>query len=284
MTALLSQNNADSLKSWGTHKDKSESHLRAVVRQGIIRLYLAKNIDAYGTVQTTEKGNTGKLPKAFRVRKEIDYKELNNSVEVKKVVAVDDQLFGHLKDLRKKIAKSKSVPPYAVFSEHSLSEMATIYPCDLEELKNIQGVGEGKAKKFGGPMVALIEAYVKENDIDRPQDMVFKTIANKSALKVYIIQSTDRKLPLEDIASAKGLKMPQLLEEMERIVTSGTKINIDYYIDDILDEESIEELFEYLTEEATVGSLEELTTEFGEDYEEQELQLIRLKFFSDIAN
>ena len=133
-------------------------------------------------------------------------------------------------------------------------------------------------------MVALIEAYVKENDIDRPQDMVFKTIANKSALKVYIIQSTDRKLPLEDIASAKGLKMPQLLEEMERIVTSGTKINIDYYIDDILDEESIEELFEYLTEEATVGSLEELTTEFGEDYEEQELQLIRLKFFSDIAN
>jgi ATP-dependent DNA helicase RecQ len=114
--------------------------------------------------------------------------------------------------------------------------------------------------------------------------MVFKTIANKSALKVYIIQSTDRKLPLEDIASAKGLKMPQLLEEMERIVTSGTKINIDYYIDDILDEESIEELFEYLTEEATVGSLEELTTEFGEDYEEQELQLIRLKFFSDIAN
>jgi len=130
----------------------------------------------------------------------------------------------------------------------------------------------------------LIESYVKENDIDRPQDMVFKTIANKSALKVYIIQSTDRKLPLEDIASAKGLKMPQLLEEMERIVTSGTKINIDYYIDDILDEESIEELFEYLTEEATAGSLEELTTEFGEDYEEQELQLIRLKFFSDIAN
>jgi ATP-dependent DNA helicase RecQ len=113
---------------------------------------------------------------------------------------------------------------------------------------------------------------------------LFKTIANKSALKVYIIQSTDRKLPLEDIASAKGLKMPQLLEEMERIVTSGTKINIDYYIDDILDEESIEELFEYLTEEATAGSLEELTTEFGEDYEEQELQLIRLKFFSDIAN
>ena len=284
MTALLSQHNANSLKSWGTHKGKSESHLRAVVRQGIIRLYLAKNIDAYGTVQTTEKGNTGKLPKAFRVRKEIDYKELNNSVEIKKVVAVDEQLYGHLKDLRKKIAKSKSVPPYAVFSEHSLSEMATIYPCDLEELKNIQGVGEGKAKKFGGPMVALIESYVKENDIDRPQDMVFKTIANKSALKVYIIQSTDRKLPLEDIASAKGLKMPQLLEEMERIVTSGTKINIDYYIDDILDEESIEELFEYLTEEATAGSLEELTTEFGEDYEEQELQLIRLKFFSDIAN
>ena len=162
--------------------------------------------------------------------------------------------------------------------------MATIYPCNLDELKNIQGVGEGKARKFGTKMVEAIEKYVEENDIDRPQDMVFKSVANKSALKVYIIQSTDRKLPFEDITKAKGLKMDQLLEEMERIVTSGTKLNIDYYLEDILDEDSIEELFDFLTEDCEEGSIEELTEEFGDEYEEDELRLARLKFFSDVAN
>jgi ATP-dependent DNA helicase RecQ len=197
---------------------------------------------------------------------------------------MDDTLFSLLKDLRKKIAKSKGVPPYAVFAENSLSEMATTYPCSLDELKNIQGVGEGKAKKFGSTIVDAISKYVEENDIDRPQDMVFKSVANKSALKVYIIQSTDRKLPLEDIASAKGLKMGQLIEEMERIVFSGTKINIDYYLEDLMDEESIDEVFEFLTEECEEGSMNELLEEFADDYDEQELQLLRLKFFSDVAN
>lgn len=285
MTAVLSQNNADQLKSWGKQKDKTDTHLRAVIRQGIIRHYLEKNIESYGTVQVTEKGNAGKLPKAFRVRKELDYYSLNSgSGETKKVVAMDDTLFSLLKDLRKKIAKSKGVPPYAVFAENSLSEMATTYPCSLDELKNIQGVGEGKAKKFGSTIVDAISKYVEENDIDRPQDMVFKSVANKSALKVYIIQSTDRKLPLEDIASAKGLKMGQLIEEMERIVFSGTKINIDYYLEDLMDEESIDEVFEFLTEECEEGSMNELLEEFADDYDEQELQLLRLKFFSDVAN
>jgi len=285
MTAVLSQNNADKLESWGKQKDKTDTHLRAVIRQGIIRHYLEKNIESYGTVQVTEKGNAGKLPKAFRVRKELDYYSLNSgSGETKKVVAMDDTLFSLLKDLRKKIAKSKGVPPYAVFAENSLSEMATTYPCSLDELKNIQGVGEGKAKKFGSTIVDAISKYVEENDIDRPQDMVFKSVANKSALKVYIIQSTDRKLPLEDIASAKGLKMGQLIEEMERIVFSGTKINIDYYLEDLMDEESIDEVFEFLTEECEEGSMNELLEEFADDYDEQELQLLRLKFFSDVAN
>ena len=285
MTAVLSQNNADQLESWGKQKDKTDTHLRAVIRQGIIRHYLEKNIESYGTVQVTEKGNAGKLPKAFRVRKELDYYSLNSgSGETKKVVAMDDTLFILLKDLRKKIAKSKGVPPYAVFAENSLSEMATTYPCSLDELKNIQGVGEGKAKKFGSTIVDAISKYVEENDIDRPQDMVFKSVANKSALKVYIIQSTDRKLPLEDIASAKGLKMGQLIEEMERIVFSGTKINIDYYLEDLMDEESIDEVFEFLTEECEEGSMNELLEEFADDYDEQELQLLRLKFFSDVAN
>lgn len=285
LTSVLAKNACDQLEVWGKQKDKTETHLRAVVRQGIIRHYLEKNIDAYGTIQATEKAKSGKLPKAFRVREELDYGQLNSSGSgPKKVVAVDTALFALLKDLRKKIAQNKGVPPYAVFGENSLSEMATVYPCTQDELKNIQGVGEGKAKKFGGPMIEAIAKYVEENDIDRPQDMVFKTVANKSALKVYIIQSTDRKLPLEDIASAKGLKMPQLLEEMERIVTSGTKINIDYYIEDILDEDSIEELFDFLTEEAEEGSMDELLAEFSEDYEEEELRLARLKFFSDVAN
>lgn len=285
MTAVLSQNNADQLESWGKQKDKTDTHLRAVIRQGIIRHYLEKNIESYGTVQVTEKGNAGKLPKAFRVRKELDYYSLNSgSGETKKVVAMDDTLFSLLKDLRKKIAQSKGVPPYAVFAENSLSEMATTYPCSLDELKNIQGVGEGKAKKFGSTIVDAISKYVEENDIDRPQDMVFKSVANKSALKVYIIQSTDRKLPLEDIASAKGLKMGQLIEEMERIVFSGTKINIDYYLEDLMDEESIDEVFEFLTEECEEGSMNELLEEFADDYDEQELQLLRLKFFSDVAN
>lgn len=284
-TAILAQNDADTLKTWAIQKDKTESHLRAVIRQGIIRRYLEKNIETYGTVHVTEKGNAGKLPKAFKVRKELNYQQLNSGAnDTKKVVAMDDTLFGVLKDLRKKIAQSKGVPPYAVFAENSLSEMATIYPCTLDELKNVQGVGEGKAKKYGTSIVDAISAYVEENDIDRPQDMVFKSVANKSALKVYIIQSTDRKLPLEDIASAKGLKMQDLIDEMDRIVQSGTKINIDYYLEDIMDEDSIEEVFDFLTEECESGSMSELLEEFGDDYDENELQLLRLKFFSDVAN
>ncbi len=284
-SAVLVKNNATSLSTWGIQKNKSETHLRAVIRQGIIRNYLSKNVDAYGTIQVTEKGNADKLPKAFRVRKELDYNVLNSETSAPtKIVAVDKQLFNILKDLRKKIGHDKDVPPYAVFSENSLNEMATIYPCSIEELKNIQGVGEGKAKKFGQKMVEVIEKYVKENDIDRPQDMVFKSVANKSALKVYIIQSTDRKLPFDDIASAKRLKMNQLIEEMERIVTSGTKLNIDYYLKDILDEDSIAEIFEFLTEDCEEGSMKELTEEFSEEYDEEELRLVRLKFFSDVAN
>ena len=284
-TAILAQNDAETLKTWAIQKDKTESHLRAVIRQGIIRRYLEKNIETYGTVHVTEKGNAGKLPKAFRVRKELNYQQLNSGAnDTKKVVAMDNTLFGILKDLRKKIAQSKGVPPYAVFAENSLSEMATIYPCTLDELKNVQGVGEGKAKKYGTPIAEAIAVYVQENDIDRPQDMVFKSVANKSALKVYIIQSTDRKLPLEDIASAKGLKMQDLIVEMDRIVQSGTKINIDYYLEDIMDEDSIDEVFDFLTEECESGSMKELLEEFGDDYDENELQLLRLKFFSDVAN
>ena len=286
VTSTVKQYNGEEYEKFGAHPDKTDSHLRAVIRQGLIRGYLKKDIDSYGTLRHTGKGSPTELPKAFRIRKELDYSSLNSAKDSgsKKAVAMDEVLMSILKDTRKAIAQSKGVPPYAVFGEHSLAEMATTYPCTLDELKNVHGVGDGKAKKFGKPMVEAIAKYCEENDIERTEDMVFKTVANKSALKVYIIQSTDRKLPLEDIADAKGLKMNELLDEMDSIVQSGTRINLDYYLEDMLDEDSIEEVFEFLTEEAENGSIEELLNEFSDEYDEEELKLMRIKFFSEVAN
>lgn len=285
MTAILKQNNASTYSTWSKHQNQSDQHLRAVIRQGIIRGYLKKDIETYGTLRLTKKGKEFLAnPGTFKVAKELDYNHLNSSANEKKVVAMDKALFAMLKEVRKKIGKEKGVPPYAVFAENSLSEMATTYPCNLDELKNINGVGEGKAKKFGSKVIEVIKKYVEDNDIERPSDMVIKGVANKSALKVYIIKSCDRKLPLEDIASAKGLKMSDLLEEMNRIVQSGTKLDINYYLEDIMDEDSIEEVFDFLNDECEEGSIEELAEEFGEDYEEEELQMLRIKYFSEVAN
>ena len=197
--------------------------------------------------------------------------------------AFDQTLFNMLKDLTKKVSKQKGVPPYAVFQENSLNEMALNYPTTLDELKNIQGVGEGKAKKFGEPFVDLISKYVEENDVDKPDDFVVKSIVNKSGLKVYIIQSTDRKLPLDDIASAKGLSMGDLVKEIEHIVASGTKVNIDYYLESILDEDQIEEVYDYFME-AESDDIQEAYQELDEEYEEEELRLVRIKFMSEVAN
>ena len=285
MTAILAQHNAENLKSWKKCDTYTPGLLRAVIRQGLVRGYLSKDIESYGTLRVTDIGRDFEAqPHSFQVAKERDFGALNTSSGPKKQVAADAKLFALLKDIRKQQAKRKGVPPYAVFGENSLSEMATMYPCDLDELKNIQGVGEGKARKFGSAFIEAIKQYVEENDIDRPTDLVFKSVANKSALKVFIIQSTDRKIPLEDIAKSKGLKMDQLMEEMDRIVLSGTKVNLDYIIDDFMDEESLEEVFDFLMEDCDSGSMEELLEEFGDDYSEEELQLLRLKFFSEVAN
>jgi ATP-dependent DNA helicase RecQ len=188
-----------------------------------------------------------------------------------------------LKDLTRKVAKQKNVPPYAVFQENSLNEMALNYPTTLEDLKNISGVGEGKAKKFGQPFVELIAKYAEDNNIDTSNDLIVKSVVNKSGLKVYIIQSTDRKLNLEDIASAKGLSMEDLLREIEHIVNSGTKVNIDYAIESVLEEDQIEEIYDYFME-ADSDSVQEAYDEFDGDYEEEELRLMRIKFMSDVAN
>ncbi len=199
--------------------------------------------------------------------------------------SADDELLNMLKDLRKKVAKKKNLPPFVIFQDPSLEDMSIQYPITLEELQNISGVGAGKAKRFGQEFIDLIKTYVEDKDIIRPQDMVVKSVANKSLLKVYIIQSIDRKMDLNDIAEAKNLEMNELLNEIEAIVNSGTKINIDYYIDNVVDEDKQEEIFEYFRNEAESESVEEAISALGEeDYTEEEIRLMRIKFMSEMGN
>lgn len=200
-----------------------------------------------------------------------------------KGVVADEQLLKQLKDLRKSQSKKLGVPPFVVFQDPSLEDMAMKYPISLKELNNINGVGEGKAKKYGKPFIEFISSYVEENDVVRPDDLVVKSTGANSALKLYIIQNVDRKLPLNDIADAKGLEITELIKEMEQIVYSGTKLNINYWIDEILDEDQQEEIHDYFLE-AESDNLEDAMQEFDGDYEDEELRLYRLKFISEVAN
>ena len=198
--------------------------------------------------------------------------------------AVDDELLHILKDLRKKTAKSLNLPPFVIFQDPSLEDMAIQYPIDIDELQNIVGVGAGKAKKYGLAFVKVIQEYVDDKDIIRPQDMVVKSVVNKSGVKVYIIQSIDRKLSLDDIAHAKSMDLKELIDEIEAIVHSGTKLNIDYYLNEIMDDEKLEEIFEYFRE-AETESIDDALVELGEEYfSEEEIRLVRVKFFSELAN
>jgi len=197
---------------------------------------------------------------------------------------VDEELLHVLKDLRKKMAKKLNLPPFVIFQDPSLEDMAIQYPVKVEELQNIVGVGAGKAKKYGSEFVDLIKEYVEEKDIIRPQDMVVKSVVNKSGVKVYIIQSIDRKLPLEDIADAKNMEMMDLIDEIEAIVSSGTRLNIDYYLNEIMDEEKLEEIYEYFRE-AETESVDDALNELGEyEFSEEEIRLVRIKFFSELGN
>jgi ATP-dependent DNA helicase RecQ len=198
--------------------------------------------------------------------------------------ASDETLFALLKDLRKKIAKQKGVPPYVVFQDPSLEDMAIQYPINMEEMKQITGVGSGKALRFGKEFVDLIAQYVEENDITRPMDMVVKSVVNKSGAKVYIIQSIDRKLSLGDIGNAKGMSMDEVISEIESIVSSGTKVNINYYINSIIDEDKQEEIYEYFKESETDSVLEALKELGEEDYTEEEIRLIRIKFIAELGH
>lgn len=279
------------LDVFGKGKDKEEKYWMAVVRQSIVAKLLRKEIESYGVLKLTEKGSSFLVePRPFTVILDHDYVERaeDDSIVLNTKAqggAADEALFKMLKELTKEIAREKEVPPFAVFQEPSLMEMATNYPITLEELQNIQGVGQGKARKFGQPFVEMIEQYVEENNIERVQDIVVKSVVNKSGKKVYIIQNIDRKRPLEDIASNKDMSMEEVLTEIENIVDSGTKVNLDYYINDVVDEDKQDDLYEYFQEDAETGTVEEAMEELAdEDYSEEEIRLMRIKFMSEMAN
>jgi len=273
---------------FGKGKDHEDYYWKSILRQLIVRDYLVKEIETYGILKLNEKGRDFiKSPEEFLIAEDVDFKKLltegSSELIQQAPAAFDDTLLKHLKDLRKKIARQHNIPPFAVFQDPSLDDMTMQYPTTIKELTNVFGVGEGKANKFGKPFVDFIAKYVEENEIIRPDEMVVKGVADKSSYKVFIIQSVDRKLDLEDMAEAKSLSMEELLSEMESIVYQGTKLDISYYIDDILDDDQQEEIHDFLMD-AENDSMSTLLKEFGDDYEEEELRLMRIKFINDIAN
>ena len=288
--AMLLSHKTNERDFFGLGKAYNAEYWTALIRQTLVAGYLRKEIEQYGVLKVTEKGHAYlENPVSFMMTEDHVYvDEDDKSVIIanaknKVTVATDAQLMGLLKSLRKSEGKKKGIPPYAIFQDPSLEDMTLKYPTTIEELSNIHGVGDGKARKFGKEFIALIAKYVKDNGIEKLDDFVVKTTGEKSGLKLYIIQNTDRKLPLEDIAKSKGLEMSELIKEIESIVFSGTKLNIDYYLEDILDEDQQEEIHDYFMEAETDG-IQEALEEFDGDYDDEELRLMRIKFMSDVAN
>ena len=267
---------------FGQGKYKDERYWMALIRQSIVSGFLKKEIETYGVLKISNKGNEF-LTSPYNYAMTSDHNFINHEIKSTELNATDQNLVNLLKQLRKKIAIDNNVPPYVVFQENSLKEMALKYPLHLTELNNIIGVGEGKAKRYGAPFLELINGYVNENDILRPDDLIFKSTGMKSSLKLYLIQNIDRKLPLDDIASGKGMNMDKLISEMETIVNSGTKLNIDYWIEEILDEDSQNDLYEYFINTSS-DKIENAINNFEEEFEEDEIRLYRIKFLSEVAN
>ncbi len=287
INAIIKAQKIDTLKTFGSGKDHDEKYWMALIRQILVAGLISKDIESYGVLKVTKAGNDFiKKPYSFMVAEDHEFSEEEDEniiAAAKSTGTADEALMVMLKDLRKKEAKKHNVPPFVVFQDPSLEDMALKYPISIDELSNVHGVGEGKAKKFGNPFIELISRYVEDNDIIRPDDLVVKSTGANSANKLYIIQNIDRKLALDDIASAKGLKFDDLLKEMEQIVFSGTKLNIKYWIDDILDEDQQEEIHEYFMESES-DSIEKALKEFDGDYDTEELRLMRIKFISEVAN
>ena len=274
----------DKLKFFGAGEDEEEKKWNAVIRQAMIAGYIEKDVENYGLLKITDEGRKYmKKPVAFSITEDNDFNEDGEPVLQKGGGAADPALFSMLKDLRKKLSKQLDVPPYVIFQDPSLEAMATVYPINIEELQNIPGVGAGKAKRYGAEFCDLIKRHCEENEIDRPEDLRVRTVANKSKLKVSIIQSIDRKVALDDIASAKGIDFSELLDEIEAIVYSGTKLNIDYFLEEVMDEDHMLDIYDYFKESET-DSLDEAMDELGEDYTEEEIRLVRVKFLSEMAN
>ena len=287
-SSAIKSSKHDTASFFGAGKVFDKKYWNAAIRQVLVAGFVKKNIEAYGTLELTDAGRDFiKNPKSFMLIKDHDYDQMaedaNAVVNQKGGGAGDEQLLKMLKELRRKIGKQKGLPPFVIFQDPSLEEMATRYPITNDELTNIVGVGMGKAMKFGKPFLELIKTYVEENDIDRPQDMVMKSVANKSSNKIAIIQGIDRKVPLSDLAKSRSLSDEEFVTELENIVYSGTKLNLDYYIDDVLDEDAVEEIFDYF-KEAEDDSIDAALEEFDDDYSEEELRLVRLKFMSEYAN
>ena len=283
--ALILSHKTHEQSFFGCGKSKAGDYWMALIRQVLVFGLLKKDIESYGVVKMMDKGTEFlKAPKSFTMTEDHNYvSEASSSYSKTPKTETDQTLFRMLKDLRKSNAKKLGVPPFAIFQDPSLEDMALKYPITIEELHNIHGVGEGKAKRYGKDFVALIERYVQENDIVRVEDLVIKSTGSNSSLKLYIIQNIDRKLPFTDISSAKGMEMNEFIKELESIVFSGTKLNINYWIDEIFDEDQQEEIHDYFMESDT-DDIEAAIEEFDGDYDDEELRLYRIKFFSEVAN
>ena len=274
------------LEVFSSGTDEDEKTWNAVIRQALIAGYLTKDIENYGLLKISPKGKDFmKKPVSFKITKDNEFEEEEEEVSVRggATCAVDPILYSMMKDLRKKLSKRLEVPPFVIFQDPSLEAMATTYPVTLDELQNIPGVGAGKAKRYGQEFITLIKKHVEENEIERPEDLRVRTVANKSKLKVSIIQRIDRKVALDEIALTNGLEFNDLLDEIEAIVYSGTRINIDYFLNDVMDEDHIEDIYEYFKDSET-DDLEDAIGELGNDYTEEEIRLVRIKFLSEMAN
>ena len=277
----------EDLEVFGSGEGEDEKTWNAVIRQALIAGYLSKDVENYGLLKVTPAGNKFlKKPVSFKIVEDSDFDEEEDDeapIRGGGSCAVDPALYSMLKDLRKKMSKKLDVPPYVIFQDPSLEAMATTYPVTLEELQNIPGVGAGKAKRYGQEFCVLIKKHCEENEIERPEDLRVRTVANKSKIKVSIIQAIDRKVALDDIALSKGLDFSELLDEVEAIVYSGTRLNIDYFLEEIMDEDHMLDIYEYF-KESTTDKIDDAMDELGDDYTEDEIRLVRIKFISEMAN
>lgn len=290
-SAVTKSYKLESHKLFGIGKSESDNYWKSVIRQATVQNFLQKDIETYGVLKIAEKGQQlldGSYKEIFQIAEDREYdlsqlKADNEQVQVQSSGGLDDVLFTQLKELRKNVAKKHGIPPYTVFMDPSLEDMTVQYPITVEEIGKVYGVGEGKARKYGKEFAEFIKKYVEDNNIERMEDMVLKQVANKASHKVFIIQSTDKKIDLEDIAKAKNLSMDELLKEMEAIVYQGTKLNINYYVEDNFDEDMVEDFMDFM-KNSDSDSMKVLTAEFGDELSDEELRMLRIKFISDVAN